>query len=152
MRLVGPNTIGILSTAPGAELNATFARTAPEPGAVGLLAQSGGLLLSALDQGRSHGVGLSAAVSIGDRADISSNDFLQWWEQDPATRVIALYLESFGNPRSFARIARRVALAKPIVAVKAGASAAGATAARRRRARWSRSLTARPTRSSVTRA
>lgn len=129
MRLVGPNTIGILSTAPGAELNATFARTAPERGAVGLLAQSGGLLVSALEQGRSHGVGLSAAVSIGDRADISSNDLLQWWEQDPATRVIALYLESFGNPRSFARIARRVALVKPIVAVKAGTSAAGATAA-----------------------
>jgi acyl-CoA synthetase (NDP forming)/GNAT superfamily N-acetyltransferase len=129
MRLVGPNTIGVLSTASGAELNATFARTAPERGAVGLLAQSGGLLVSALEQGRSHGVGLSAAVSIGDRADISSNDLLQWWEQDPATRVIALYLESFGNPRTFAQIARRVALVKPIVAVKAGTSAAGASAA-----------------------
>ena len=94
-----------------------------------MLAQSGGLLAAALDQGRSHGVGLSAAVSIGDRADISSNDFVQWWEQDPGTRVIALYLESFGNPRSFARIARRVAQAKPIVAVRAGRAAAGATAA-----------------------
>jgi acyl-CoA synthetase (NDP forming)/GNAT superfamily N-acetyltransferase len=129
MRLVGPNTIGVLSTASGGAFDATFARTAPSRGSVGLLAQSGGLLVSALEQGRAHGVGLSAAVSIGDRADISSNDLLQWWEQDPATRVIALYLESFGNPRSFARIARRVSRVKPIVAVKAGRSAAGAHAA-----------------------
>src|SRR4051794_14042632 len=114
MRLVGPNTIGVLSTARGGAFNATFARTAPDSDGVGLLTQSGGLLVSALEQGRAHGVGLSAAVSIGDRADISSNDLLQWWEQDTTTRVIALYLESFGNPRSFARIARRVARTKPI--------------------------------------
>jgi acetate---CoA ligase (ADP-forming) len=125
MRLIGPNCLGVWTP----RLNATFARSTPHPGRVALLSQSGGVGIAALEQGRTHGVGLSSFVSIGDRADLSSNDLLQWWEQDGATDVIALYLESFGNPRRFARIARRVTRSKPIVAVKAGRSRAGSRAA-----------------------
>jgi acyl-CoA synthetase (NDP forming)/GNAT superfamily N-acetyltransferase len=125
MRLIGPNCLGVAT--PG--LNATFARARPAPGRVALVSQSGGIGIAALEQGAARGIGLSAFVSIGDRADISSNDVIQWCEEDPGTDVIALYLESFGNPRRFARIARRVTRRKPIVAVKAGRSAAGARAA-----------------------
>jgi acetate---CoA ligase (ADP-forming) len=125
MRLIGPNCLGVA----GPRLNATFARSRPDAGRVALISQSGGIGIAALEQGRSHGVGLSAFVSIGDRADVSSNDVIQWCEQDDGTDVIALYLESFGNPRRFARIARRVTRSKPIVAVKAGRSAAGTRAA-----------------------
>jgi acyl-CoA synthetase (NDP forming)/GNAT superfamily N-acetyltransferase len=125
MRLVGPNCLGVASPV----LTATFARPRPMTGSVALVSQSGGIGVAALEQGAGHGVGLSAFVSIGDRADVSSNDVIQWCEQDPATAVIALYLESFGNPRRFGRIARRVTRTKPIVAVKAGRSAAGRRAA-----------------------
>jgi acyl-CoA synthetase (NDP forming) len=125
MRMIGPNCLGVA----GPKLNATFARARPDGGRVALLSQSGGIGIAALEQGRSHGIALSSFVSIGDRADLSSNDLLQWWEQDGQTDVIALYLESSGNPRRFARIARRVARVKPIVAVKAGRSHAGSRAA-----------------------
>jgi acyl-CoA synthetase (NDP forming) len=125
MRMIGPNCLGVA----GPRLNATFARTRPDGGRVALLSQSGGVGIAALEQGRGHGISLSSFVSIGDRADLSSNDLLQWWEQDEHTDVIALYLESFGNPRRFARIARRVGRRKPIVAVKAGRSRAGSRAA-----------------------
>jgi acyl-CoA synthetase (NDP forming) len=125
MRMIGPNCLGVA----GSRLNATFARSRPYDGRVALLSQSGGVGIAALEQGRSHGIGLSSFVSIGDRADVSSNDLLQWWEQDDGTDVIALYLESFGNPRRFARIAKRVGPGKPIVAVKAGRSHAGSRAA-----------------------
>ena len=125
MRMIGPNCLGVA----GPRLNATFARSRPDGGRVALLSQSGGVGIAALEQGRRHGIGLSSFVSIGDRADISSNDLLQWWEQDDGTDVIALYLESFGNPRRFSRIARRVGRNKPIVAVKAGRSHAGSRAA-----------------------
>jgi len=125
MRMIGPNCLGVA----GPRLDATFARSRPYGGRVALLSQSGGVGIAALEQGRAHGVGLSSFVSIGDRADVSSNDLLQWWEQDEGTDVIALYLESFGNARRFARIARRVARNKPIVAVKAGRSRAGSRAA-----------------------
>ena len=125
MRLIGPNCLGVM----GPRINATCAGTRPHAGRVGLISQSGGIGIAALEQGRSHGLGLSAFVSIGDRGDISSNDVIQWCEQDAGTHVIALYLESFGNPRRFARIARRVTRHKPIVAVKAGRSATGARAA-----------------------
>ena len=125
MRLIGPNCLGVA----GSRLNATFARSRLDVGRVALISQSGGIGIAALEQGRSHGIGLSAFVSVGDRADVSSNDVIQWCELDDGTDVIALYLESFGNPRRFARIARRVTRNKPIVAVKAGRSAAGARAA-----------------------
>ena len=125
MRMIGPNCLGVA----GPRLNATFARKRPESGSVALVSQSGGIAIAALEQGREHGIGLSAFASIGDRADVSSNDVIQWCEQDEATAVIALYLESFGNPRRFSRIARRVSRTKPVLAVKAGRSAAGRRAA-----------------------
>jgi acyl-CoA synthetase (NDP forming)/RimJ/RimL family protein N-acetyltransferase len=125
MRMIGPNCLGVA----GPRLNATFARSPVDTGRVALISQSGGVGIAALEQGRAHGVGLSGFFSIGDRADISSNDVLQWCEDDDATDVIALYLEAFGNPRRFARVARRVTRTKPIVAVKAGHSGAGSRAA-----------------------
>jgi acetyl coenzyme A synthetase (ADP forming)-like protein len=129
MRLIGPNCLGVVNTDPDVRLDASFAPTAPPAGGVGLLSQSGGVGIALLEQARALGVGLSAFVSVGNKADLSGNDFLEWCEQDERTRAILLYLESFGNPRRFARIARRVGHAKPIVAVKAGRSAAGARAA-----------------------
>jgi len=128
MRLIGPNCLGVLNTSPGARLNATFAPTFPPAGRVGFLSQSGALGLAVIAQAQALDLGISQFVSIGDKADISGNDLLQWWEQDPDTDVVLLYLESFGNPRRFARVAPRVARAKPIVAVKSGRSAAGARA------------------------
>ena len=128
MRLVGPNCLGVLNTAADIQLDATFIPLAPTPGSVGFLSQSGGLGIAIVDAANRLGLGLSAFVSIGNKADLSGNDFLQYWEQDPHTNVILLYLESFGNARKFARIARRVGHSKPIVAVKSGRSAAGARA------------------------
>jgi acyl-CoA synthetase (NDP forming)/GNAT superfamily N-acetyltransferase len=129
MRLVGPNCMGIRTTDPAVRLDATFAPQPPWPGRLGLLTQSGGLGLAALGEAERRGIGLSAFLSVGNRADVSANDLLEWWEQDERTHAVLLYLESFGNPRRFARIARRVARTTPIVAVKAGRSAAGARAA-----------------------
>lgn len=129
MRLIGPNCLGVLNTDPEVRLNASFAPTAPPAGGLALLSQSGGVGIALLEQARALGVGLSAFVSVGNKADLSGNDFLEWCEQDERTRAILLYLESFGNPRKFARIARRVGRVKPIVAVKAGRSPAGARAA-----------------------
>ena len=128
MRLVGPNCIGVLNTATDVQLNATFMPRTPTAGSVGFLSQSGGLGIAIVDAANRLRLGLSAFVSIGNKADLSGNDFIQYWEQDAHTDVILLYLESFGNARKFARIARRVAHVKPIVAVKSGRSAAGARA------------------------
>jgi acetate---CoA ligase (ADP-forming) len=129
MRLVGPNCLGVLNTAEGARLNATFATGMPSAGGVGMLSQSGGLGIALLAGARNLGVGISSFVSVGNRADVSSNDLLRFWEQDPATAVVGLYLESFGNPRTFARVARRISRMKPVVAVKSGRGRAGARAA-----------------------
>ncbi|HEY7966759.1 MAG TPA: GNAT family N-acetyltransferase [Solirubrobacteraceae bacterium] len=128
MRLVGPNCLGVLNTASGVHLDATFIPSLPQPGRVAFLSQSGGLGIAIVDAANRLHLGLSAFVSIGNKADLSGNDFLQYWEQDPNTSVILLYLESFGNARKFARIARRVGRVKPILAVKSGRSAAGARA------------------------
>ena len=125
MRLVGPNCLGVLNTAPDVSLNATFAAHPAPPGNVGFLSQSGGIGIAIIEASRRLGVGLSSFVSVGNKADLSSNDLLEYWEQDPSTDVALLYLESFGNPRKFARVARRFARAKPILAVKSGRSAAG---------------------------
>ena len=121
MRLVGPNCMGVVNTDPAvvADRRRSRARTSP-PGTVGFVSQSGAFGAAAIDGMSRRGIGLSAFVSLGDKADLSSNDVLQYWEQDPATQVVALYLESFGNPRKFGRVARRVARAKPVLAVKAG--------------------------------
>ena len=126
-RLLGPNCLGISSAA--VRLNATFASRSAPPGNIGFSSQSGALGLALLEACESRGLGLSAFVSIGNKADVSSNDLLEWWEGDPATDVVLLYLESFGNPRRFGTLARRVARTKPILAVKSGTTSAGARAA-----------------------
>ena len=109
MRLIGPNCLGVLNTHPDVRLNATFAPHPAMPGRVGFLSQSGGLGIAIIEAAGRLGVGLSSFVSVGNKADLSGNDFLQYWEQDPSTDVALLYLESFGNPRKFARIAPRFA-------------------------------------------
>jgi acetate---CoA ligase (ADP-forming) len=126
-RLVGPNCLGIGVSAP--QLNATFGPRALPPGPVAFSSQSGALGLALLEKAQERGIGLSAFVSIGNKADVSSNDLLEYWEDDSGTGLIALYLESFGNPRRFGRIARRVARKKPILAMKSGTTSTGARAA-----------------------
>jgi acyl-CoA synthetase (NDP forming)/GNAT superfamily N-acetyltransferase len=126
-RMIGPNCLGVASTP--ALLNATFAASALPPGSVGFASQSGALGLAAVEQARGRGLGLSSFVSLGNKADVSSNDLLEYWEEEDGTNVVALYLESFGNPERFSRIARRVARRKPVLALKGGVSAAGARAA-----------------------
>lgn len=127
MRLVGPNCIGVVNTAIG--LDATFSPYAPAPGRIAMQSQSGALGIAMLERSARMGLGVSTFVSVGNKADVSGNDLLQYWEDDPGTDVVLLYLESFGNPRKFARIARRVSRRKPIVAVKSGRSSAGVRAA-----------------------
>jgi acetyl coenzyme A synthetase (ADP forming)-like protein len=129
MRMVGPNCMGVLNTDPAVSLDATFAPTFPPAGNVAMLSQSGALGLAILDYARDLDIGLSTFVSVGNKADVSGNDLLAYWKEDPRTAVIALYLESFGNPRRFARWAPEVARRKPVVAVKSGRSAAGTRAA-----------------------
>jgi acyl-CoA synthetase (NDP forming)/GNAT superfamily N-acetyltransferase len=129
MRLVGPNCLGVVNTAPEVRLDATFAPRATPPGRVAFMSQSGALGIAVMDAARRRGLGLSCFVSAGNAADLAGNDFLEYWEQDEGTDVVLLYVESFGNPRRLGRIARRVASRKPVVAVKAGRSAAGRRAA-----------------------
>jgi acetyl coenzyme A synthetase (ADP forming)-like protein len=129
MRVIGPNCLGVANPDPAVCLNATFAPTTPADGNVAFLSQSGGLGIELLSQAATRGIGISEFVSVGNKGDVSGNDLLQFWEDDPRTDVILLYLESFGNPRKFARIARRVSRRKPIVAVKAGRTPAGSRAA-----------------------
>ncbi len=128
MRLIGPNCLGVLSTVPGASLNATFAPTMPPPGNVGFVSQSGALGLALIDLAADRGLGISSFASVGNRADITANDLLEYWEDDESTDVALLYIESFSDPRRFSRVARRVGRRKPIVAVKSGRSQAGARA------------------------
>jgi acetyl coenzyme A synthetase (ADP forming)-like protein len=126
-RLIGPNCLGLAVPARG--LDATFASRSAAPGSIGFSSQSGALGLALLEAAVTRGLGLSAFVSIGNKADVSTNDLLEWWEDDEGTEAILLYVESFGNPRKFARIARRVARRKPILALKSGTSASGQRAA-----------------------
>ncbi|MFO7773667.1 MAG: acetate--CoA ligase family protein [Dehalococcoidia bacterium] len=129
MRIVGPNCMGIVNTDPEVNMNATFSPVFPPTGGIAMGTQSGALGQTILEYARNLNVGLSSFVSIGNRADVSSNDLLQYWGNDPSTRVILLYLESFGNPKNFARIARNITLTKPVVAVKSGRTPAGSRAA-----------------------
>ncbi|MBC7976117.1 MAG: CoA-binding protein, partial [Myxococcales bacterium] len=129
MRMVGPNCMGVLSTAPGTRLNATFSPVSPPAGNVSMATQSGALGLAMLDHARDRGLGIAEFASIGNKADVSVNDLLSYWHDDPRTRVIALYLESFGNPRTFARLAPAISRDRPIIAVKSGRSTAGSRAA-----------------------
>jgi acyl-CoA synthetase (NDP forming)/GNAT superfamily N-acetyltransferase len=127
MRLVGPDCFGV--AVPGIGLDATFAATRPAPGVAGLLSQSGGVGVALAEELSQLGIGISSFVSVGDKLDVSGNDMLMWWEHDDVTRLAVLYLESFGNPRKFARTARRVGAKMPVLTVHAGRSAAGQQAA-----------------------
>lgn len=129
LRMLGPNCLGFVSTDPKCPVNASFSPDWPQSGNVAMLSQSGALGLSLLDALASLGLGVSSFVSVGNKADISGNDLLAYWAADPRTDVIAMYLESFGNPRRFAKIAPRVARSKPIIALKSGRTAAGKRAA-----------------------
>jgi acyl-CoA synthetase (NDP forming)/RimJ/RimL family protein N-acetyltransferase len=129
MRMVGPNCMGVINAEPGVDLNASFAEHLPPAGRIALASQSGGLGLAVLNLAATRHIGLSTFVSLGNKADISGNDLLQYAEQDPAASVVLLYLESFGNPRRFGQLARRVSRSKPIIVVKSGRTAAGLRAA-----------------------
>lgn len=129
-RMIGPNCMGLLNTDPAVRLNATFSPVVPPPGSIAFSSQSGALGLAVLDYARQVNLGMSSFVSVGNKADVSTNDLIEFWADDPRTTAILLYVESFGNPRKFSQIARRVGRVKPIVAVKAGRSQAGARAAR----------------------
>ena len=126
-RLIGPNCLGIAVA--GTSLNATFASRKAPPGSIGFSSQSGALGVALLEAAEARGLGLSAFVSIGNKADVSTNDLLEWWEEDEATALVLMYVESFGNPRRFGRLARRIARRKPILALKSGTSASGRKAA-----------------------
>jgi acyl-CoA synthetase (NDP forming)/RimJ/RimL family protein N-acetyltransferase len=119
IRLIGPNVLGILNTDPAVRLTATFAQVAPLPGRVSLLSESGMVGAAIVARARDESVGISSFVALGNRADVSGNDLLQYWENDPATDVVCMYIESFGNARHFSRLARRLTRVKPVVAVKA---------------------------------
>jgi acetate---CoA ligase (ADP-forming) len=128
-RLIGPNCMGLVNTDPAFALNATFSPVYPPIGKVAMSTQSGALGLAILDYAKRLNIGISSFVSVGNKIDVSGNDLIQYWSEDPRTSVILLYLESFGNPKKFSEIARRVGRTKPIVAVKSGRSSAGARAA-----------------------
>jgi acyl-CoA synthetase (NDP forming)/GNAT superfamily N-acetyltransferase len=123
MRVVGPNALGVVNMDQKVRLNASLAPKLPGLGRTGFFCQSGALGTAILATAATRGLGLSTFVSAGNRADVSGNDMLQYWMTDPATDVVLLYLESFGNPRKFARLARRLGRTKPIVAVKSGRNA-----------------------------
>lgn len=129
MRMVGPNCMGLLNTAPSVNLNGSFAPVYPPAGNVAMSSQSGALGIAILDYASRNNIGISQFVSVGNKADVSGNDLILAWEDDPATDVITLYLESFGNPQKFSRLARRIGRRKPIIAVKSGRSEAGSRAA-----------------------
>jgi acetyl coenzyme A synthetase (ADP forming)-like protein len=129
MRMIGPNCMGMLNTDPAVNLDLTFAPTYPPRGNVAMSSQSGALGIAILDYADQLEIGISSFVSVGNSADVSANDLLLYWEGDPSTDVILLYVESFGQPRRFARVARRIGKQKPIIAVKSGRTSAGARAA-----------------------
>ena len=127
MRLVGPNSLGVVSTACG--LNATFTSQRFHPGGIAIASQSGGVGIAIAAEAERRAAGISSFVSMGNKADVSGNDLLRLWADDDATSVVLLYLESFGDPVRFARIARAVSQRKPVVALKGGSSAPGSAAA-----------------------
>jgi|BEDMetMinimDraft_2_1075160.scaffolds.fasta_scaffold00027_35 Acyl-CoA synthetase (NDP forming) len=129
MRLIGPNCMGIINTDPTISLNGQFSSFKPKEGSIGFFSQSGALGISIIEYANMLDIGLSSFISVGNKADISGNDVLQYWEYDDRTKIILLYLESFGNPRKFSRIAKRISKFKPIIVVKGGRSLAGLRAA-----------------------
>ena len=129
VRIIGPNCMGVVNTEPGVSLNATFAPVRPRRGRVGFVSQSGALGIAILSAANDLGIGISSFLSVGNKADVSGNDVIQFWETDPETDIGLLYLESFGNPRKFARLTRRFTRTKPLVVVKGGRSESGARGA-----------------------
>ncbi|WP_112273759.1 bifunctional acetate--CoA ligase family protein/GNAT family N-acetyltransferase [Lentzea terrae] len=129
MRLIGPNCLGVSTSSPAVRMNATFAAHSTLAGDIALVTQSGGIAIGVQEELRRLGLGLSSLVSTGDKLDVSGNDLLMWCEHDQETRFVALYLESFGNPRKFARLARRVTRDKPVLAIRSATSDAGQRAA-----------------------
>ncbi len=129
MRLLGPNCLGVLNTDPAIGMNATFVGGYPKPGPVAFASQSGALGAVVLQLAERRNIGLSSFVSLGNKCDVSGNDLLEWWENDDRTRVVLMYLESFGNPTRFTQIARRVGRRKPVVVVKSGRTQSGSRAA-----------------------
>lgn len=125
LRLIGPNALGVINTAADISLNASLSPVMPPRGRAGFFCQSGALGSAILEKVRGRGLGLSTFVSAGNRADVSGNDLLQYWEEDQSTEVVLLYLESIGNPRKFSRIARRVSRTKPVIAVRSGRTTQG---------------------------
>ncbi|THV16185.1 GNAT family N-acetyltransferase [Nocardioides caeni] len=125
LRLIGPNCLGVLNTDPAVQVNASLSSVMPARGRAGFFCQSGALGSAILEKVKNRGLGISTFVSAGNRADVSGNDLLQYWEEDDATEVVMMYLESIGNPRKFSRIARRVSQRKPIVAVRSGRTTQG---------------------------
>ena len=129
MQLVGPNCMGVINTEPAVSMNATFAPTFPPPGPIAIVSQSGALGVTILDHARELGLGVSMFVSVGNKSDVSGNNLIEYWSRDPGTKLIVMYNESFGDPRRFTRLARRITKEKPILAVKAGRTPTGARAA-----------------------
>lgn len=129
IRLIGPNCMGVINTDPAVGMNATFAPAMPPAGPVAFMSQSGAMGLSVLDYAESLGIGISMFVSAGNKADVSGNDLLTYWRDDPRTKVILLYLENFGNPARFVELAREITRSKPICIVKSGRTGAGIRAA-----------------------
>ncbi|QXC62165.1 GNAT family N-acetyltransferase [Aquihabitans sp. G128] len=123
MRLIGPNALGVINTDPAVRMHATFVGVEPIPGRIGLMAQSGVIGAAIIDGARHVGLGISSFVAVGNKADVSGNDLLRYWQDDPETDVAMLYLESFGNPSKFSRTARALSQRKPVVAVKVGGAA-----------------------------
>ncbi|WP_236700316.1 bifunctional acetate--CoA ligase family protein/GNAT family N-acetyltransferase [Allosalinactinospora lopnorensis] len=129
MRLVGPNCFGAANMEPEVRLHATFAARAPASGRAGIVVQSGGVGIALLDHLSRLGIGVSSFLSAGNKLDVSSNDMLAWWESDPETAMALVHVESFGNPRKFSRLARRLGRRMPVLTVLAGRSASGQRAA-----------------------
>ena len=134
MRVLGPNSFGVINNHPSVRLNASLSPELPPPGRLGLFAQSGALGIAVLASAARRGLGISVFASAGNRVDVSGNDFMQYWIDDDDTDVVGLYLESMGNPRKFSRIARRLASTKPVVVVKSGVSSYGVPPGHRGRA------------------
>jgi acetyl coenzyme A synthetase (ADP forming)-like protein len=128
IRVVGPNCMGVINTDPDVRMNATFAITMPLDGSIGLMSQSGALCGTLLDYAKEEEIGFSKFVSMGNKMDVSANDLLETWEADETVKLVLMYIESFGNPRKFTRIARSLSRKKPVVAVKSGRTLAGARA------------------------
>jgi acetyl coenzyme A synthetase (ADP forming)-like protein len=129
MRMVGPNCMGVMNTSPAVSMNATFAPSMPPAGPIAFMSQSGAMGMTILDYASEYGIGISQFVSVGNKADVSGNDLIEYWQDDDEVGVILMYLEGFGNPRRFTTLARRATRKKPVLAVKAGRSEAGAKAA-----------------------